>query len=217
MGLSRIKSWEKDAKINARVRFLEYFGLRLAASGGSEPRAYPLLVPVEPLRSLSLWLAMLNDLPWETQLRIASFVLTLSEAGAFSCASRVQFALVRDPEAWKDRCLRLKDLRYEPCARALFGLGKILAKAGNIVVHIGQMPTTFQSNRPFTVDWAMRRPWCASTPVRLSLSHGQALSSNVTPWAFRVAVRWHGPLVRFQVGLIAGCRLPGTDCRWHWQ
>ena len=37
MGPSRAKSLEKDAKMKARGRFLEHFGLRLTASEGSEP------------------------------------------------------------------------------------------------------------------------------------------------------------------------------------
>ena len=37
MGPSRAKSLEKDTKMKARGRFLEHFGLRLTASGGSEP------------------------------------------------------------------------------------------------------------------------------------------------------------------------------------
>jgi hypothetical protein len=37
VGPSRAKSLEKDAKMKARGRFLEHFGLRLTASGGSEP------------------------------------------------------------------------------------------------------------------------------------------------------------------------------------
>ena len=37
MGPSRAKSLEKDVKMKAQGSFLEYFGLWLTASGGSEP------------------------------------------------------------------------------------------------------------------------------------------------------------------------------------
>ena len=37
MGPSRARSLEKDPKMKARGRFLDHFGLRLTASGGSEP------------------------------------------------------------------------------------------------------------------------------------------------------------------------------------